>query len=74
MSAALKTLLHEFAVPRMNVRHIVVSAFVGNVGSVRVFEKNGFVLRGTIDGMHEMAETKGGGRRAGQVLEWTSAA
>lgn len=33
----------------MGVRHITISAFKGNQASVRVFEKNGFVLTRTVE-------------------------
>lgn len=49
MSAVLATLLKEWVIPRMGVRNIRVEAMVGNVGSVRVFEKNGFVLEDTVE-------------------------
>ncbi|KAF9486332.1 acyl-CoA N-acyltransferase [Pholiota conissans] len=69
MTDAVDTLLHEWAIPRMGVRRIIVGAFTGNDGSVKVFEKNGFkhlrtiaefkVIKGKMRGLH--------------VLEWTSA-
>lgn len=43
MTDALQTLMWDWAVPRMGVRHFIVSAFEGNTGSLRVFEKSGFV-------------------------------
>lgn len=49
MSAALGTIIREWMVPRMAARKIRVEAFVGNVGSVRVFEKNGFVQEQTLE-------------------------
>ncbi|KAJ7070497.1 GNAT domain-containing protein [Mycena amicta] len=45
MSDAFKTVLTMWAVPRMGVRKMVVNALEGNIGSVKVFEKNGFRLR-----------------------------
>lgn len=47
MSKAIGTLIREWMVPRMNAKHMRTEAFVGNAASVRVFEKNGFVLEGT---------------------------
>ncbi|KAF8973919.1 acyl-CoA N-acyltransferase [Flammula alnicola] len=49
MTDAVDTLVHDWAVPRMGVRRILTGAFVGNHGSVRVFEKNGFTLVRTIE-------------------------
>ncbi|KAI0825005.1 acyl-CoA N-acyltransferase [Trametes gibbosa] len=43
MTAAIKTLLHEWAIPRMGVRQLRVETFSDNIGSRRVFEKLGFV-------------------------------
>lgn len=48
MSAAVRTILHEWAIPRMGVRKMRVETFLDNVGSLRVFEKNGFVLENTV--------------------------
>ena len=48
MSAALGTVIKEWMIPRMNAHHIRVEAFAGNTASVRVFEKNGFVLDKTV--------------------------
>ncbi|KAH9944275.1 acyl-CoA N-acyltransferase [Epithele typhae] len=47
MSVAIRTLIHEWAVPRMGVRQIRVETFEENLGSRRVFEKNGFVYEKT---------------------------
>jgi len=49
MSAAVSTLLRDWAIPRMSVRRMRVETAVGNIGSVRVFEKNGFVLEKLVD-------------------------
>ncbi|TCD65676.1 hypothetical protein EIP91_002303 [Steccherinum ochraceum] len=43
MTAAIGTVIRDWMIPRMNARHIRAETFVGNIGSVRVFEKNGFV-------------------------------
>jgi RimJ/RimL family protein N-acetyltransferase len=42
MSDAFQTLLRQWAIPRMDVRRMVVTTLKGNKGSVGVFEKNGF--------------------------------
>ncbi|KAF4611980.1 hypothetical protein D9613_004126 [Agrocybe pediades] len=66
MTDALDTILHEWAIPRMNVRRILTGAFIGNVGSVRVFQKNGFKMLRTVD---EFAVVRGT-MRGLHVLEW----
>ncbi|KAI0655203.1 acyl-CoA N-acyltransferase [Cubamyces menziesii] len=48
MTAAIKTLMQEWAIPRMGVRQIRVETFTDNIGSRRVFEKLGFVYEKTI--------------------------
>ncbi|KAI8990554.1 acyl-CoA N-acyltransferase [Trametes punicea] len=47
MTAAIRTLTHTWAIPRMGVRQIRVETFTDNIGSRRVFEKNGFVYEKT---------------------------
>lgn len=66
MTDALDTLLHDWAIPRMKARHVVVTAFTSNVGSVRVFEKLGFTLRETLDDFEDVK----GRIRGYHVLEW----
>ncbi|KIJ38427.1 hypothetical protein M422DRAFT_104847, partial [Sphaerobolus stellatus SS14] len=48
MSLTIKTLLDQWIIPRMGAKKINATAFNGNIGSVRVFEKNGFVLEKTL--------------------------
>ncbi|THH10212.1 hypothetical protein EW146_g8443 [Bondarzewia mesenterica] len=48
MSAVIATLMREWMVPRMGVRQVRPSIHDGNRGSMRVFEKNGFVLYKTM--------------------------
>ncbi|PCH34023.1 hypothetical protein WOLCODRAFT_94664 [Wolfiporia cocos MD-104 SS10] len=68
MSTALKTLLTAWAIPRMGVRRIRAETFRGNVGSVRVFEKNGFVLEKTVD--HGEVTTSGKRIDGAHILWW----
>ncbi|TEB20039.1 acyl-CoA N-acyltransferase [Coprinellus micaceus] len=42
MTSCVKTILTKWAVPRMNTRIVRVSVFSGNIGSQKVFLKNGF--------------------------------
>ncbi|KAH9486385.1 hypothetical protein JR316_0000449 [Psilocybe cubensis] len=66
MTEAVRTILHDWGVPRMGIRHVWVSTFTGNDGSVKVFMKNGFKLIYTCD---EHKEAKGK-MRGINVLEW----
>jgi RimJ/RimL family protein N-acetyltransferase len=66
MTDAVDTVLHDWAIPRMNVRHILVAVFEGNVGSVKVFLKNGFKMKATYK---DHIEVKGKIHTV-HVLEW----
>jgi len=70
MTAALGTLLREWAIPMMNVRRMHVSAFAGNKGSVRVFEKNGFKHVDTVDECIDLADCGRHGKVGLHVLDW----
>ena len=67
MTDAVDTVLHDWAIPRMNVRHILLNAFEGNEGSVKVFLRNGFKMKATYK---DHTEVKGK-IRGMHVLEWT---
>lgn len=69
MTAALGAILHQWAVPKMGVRRMRGETFKGNIGSIRVFEKNGFVLEKTID--HVETINCGGTRLGTSVLWWS---
>ena len=43
MTAVIRALIEQWLIPRMNGHYIKGFAMLGNRGSVRVFEKNGFV-------------------------------
>lgn len=66
MSDTVDTLIHDWAIPRMKVQRIAVAAFLGNPGSVRVFEKNGFRTRSVVEDAVEVR----GKRRGLHILEW----
>jgi RimJ/RimL family protein N-acetyltransferase len=66
MTAALGTLIKNWAIPRMGVCRMRVNTFIGNEGSVRVFEKNGFVLVGRVEDCIEVRGAKDGLN----ILEW----
>ena len=68
MTTALSTIMNRWLVPQMGVRLIRVEVFEGNVGSVRVFEKNGFKLEGTVP---QRMVTNSGVKVTGMhVLSW----
>ncbi|KAI1788791.1 acyl-CoA N-acyltransferase [Ganoderma leucocontextum] len=48
MTAAIRTFIRDWAVPRMGVRKIRVETFSDNIGSRRVFEKLGFTYEKTV--------------------------
>lgn len=66
MSDVFGTLLNDWAIPRMGVRRMLVLAFEGNIGSVKVFEKNGFTQTRIVK---DHLEAKGE-MRSSHVLEW----
>ncbi|KAG1734033.1 uncharacterized protein EDB91DRAFT_1057071 [Suillus paluster] len=49
MTAAVGLFMSAWAIPRMGARHVVAYTFAENIGSIRVFEKNGFVNKGLLD-------------------------
>ncbi|KAJ3510912.1 hypothetical protein NMY22_g15820 [Coprinellus aureogranulatus] len=66
MTACIKTILHKWAVPRMNAHIVRGAAFSGNIGSQKTFLKNGFKHIATlVDHIHVRGETK-----SLEVLEW----
>jgi RimJ/RimL family protein N-acetyltransferase len=67
MTAAIGLLMTAWGIPRMGVHHVVAHTFVGNIGSNRVFEKNGFVNRGLFDN----GKTVRGEKKVMTLLEWT---
>ncbi|TBU34788.1 acyl-CoA N-acyltransferase [Dichomitus squalens] len=48
MTAAIRTFIRDWAVPRMGARRIRVETFADNIGSRRVFEKLGFTYEKTV--------------------------
>lgn len=68
MTSVVKTIIHEWAIPRMNARHFKVSAFVENKGSVRVFEKLGFQHYKKLDDWVQLPASRGGGKRSLHIL------
>ncbi|KZT74974.1 hypothetical protein DAEQUDRAFT_807252 [Daedalea quercina L-15889] len=67
MSAALRTLMTEWAIPRMNVRVVRAEAYTENFASTRVFEKFGFVQERIAD---DVVTTNSGVTWHGVRLLW----
>lgn len=68
MSAVVCAVINQWMIPYMNAHKIDAEVFEGNVGSVRVFEKNGFKLHETVK-VDQVGQ--GCGRIEGvHVLEW----
>ncbi|KAF8486709.1 hypothetical protein JB92DRAFT_2759409 [Gautieria morchelliformis] len=61
MTSAIGTLIEQWIKPRMGAKIIWANVWKGNHGSVRVFEKNGFVLEMTLEDSKARTESRGGG-------------
>jgi len=66
MGAAVAAVVNQWAIPRLNAHKIQASTLEGNITSIRVLEKVGFRLRGTVDNYEEIR----GESRGVQWLEW----
>lgn len=66
MSDAVNTVLQDWGIPRMNIRHMWVSTFMDNEASMKVFLKNGFKLIGSYEDHFEVK----GKVRGLTLLEW----
>ncbi|KAJ5683722.1 acetyltransferase GNAT family [Penicillium maclennaniae] len=73
MTLAIRTLIHDWGIPHMNVHHIKCYAFVGNEGSLRVLEKNGFERERTLEDWVPVSESRGGGRKSIVLMAWRGA-
>lgn len=60
MTAVVKTLIELWAVPHMGARKFYAAAFPHNVPSHKVFLRNGFQFAGTVIGVVQFPESKGG--------------
>ncbi|KAG6916193.1 hypothetical protein DXG01_008075 [Tephrocybe rancida] len=67
MSAAISTLIQSWAIPRLNAHKMQASVLEGNVASIKVLEKVGFKLRGTLCDYEDVRGVSMGT----QWLEWT---
>lgn len=66
MSDAVTTVLQDWGIPRMNIRHMWVTTIAENEASVKVFLKNGFKLINTYEDFFEVK----GKVRGLNLLEW----
>ncbi|CAE6378706.1 unnamed protein product [Rhizoctonia solani] len=60
MTAVIKTVIDLWAVPHMNAHKFYAAAFPENVGSQKVFLKNGFEIVEQVIGAVQFPESKGG--------------
>ncbi|KAF7131209.1 hypothetical protein CNMCM5793_004259 [Aspergillus hiratsukae] len=74
MTAVIKAVIEEWAVPRMNARVIKASAYADNRASMRVFEKNGFRLEHELEDWAVVPRDRGGGVKSIVVLVWEGTA
>ncbi|KAL5523872.1 hypothetical protein ACEPAG_8045 [Sanghuangporus baumii] len=70
MTAAVRTIIHDWAVPQMNAHTIYGSTYSGNAASVRVFLKNGFKEFDFVDNCVKIRKSKGGGKAGVHFLVW----
>lgn len=68
-TVVLRILINHWAVPKMNVRRMLCTAFKGNEGSIRVMQKNGFRFRE----LRKNATCLRGEWRDLNVMEWEHA-
>ncbi|KAF9650299.1 hypothetical protein BDM02DRAFT_3093385 [Thelephora ganbajun] len=68
MSAAVGMVINQWMIPHLNAHKIHTEAFEGNMGSVRVFEKNGLKLLETVK--VELVGPGCGRIEGMHVLEW----
>lgn len=70
MSVAVRTVIQDWAIPRMNLHLLRGSFFVGNIGSMKVFEKNNFEEVGTFKDWAPASPNKGRGKMSIVVMKW----
>ncbi|KAJ7153277.1 acyl-CoA N-acyltransferase [Mycena filopes] len=69
-SAAVKLIMNEWAVPQMGLTEVRAQCFMSNLGSVKLWEKHGFVEEPELRGVVNVSEAKGGGVEPDCVLIW----
>jgi len=69
-SAAVNVVINEWAVPQMGCTEVRAQCFMSNLGSVKLWEKHGFVEDPELRGVVNVPEAKGGGVEPDCVLIW----
>ncbi|KAJ5618474.1 hypothetical protein N7528_006585 [Penicillium herquei] len=72
MTSVLYSLIHDWG-PRMNLSHLRAATFIGNEGSLKVFEKNNFTQTGILHDWVPVSESRGGGKRSIIMVRWQGA-
>lgn len=67
-TSCLQALIHSYMVPVLHATRIRATVLVGNMGSRRAQEKNGFREIGRF--WTEIGENRGGGTKECWVMEW----
>ncbi|CAG8293947.1 unnamed protein product [Penicillium nalgiovense] len=70
MSVAVRTVIRDWAIPRMNLHLLRGSFYAENMGSRRVMEKNNFEDICTLKDWAPVSPNKGGGKKSIVVMEW----
>lgn len=70
MSRAVQTVIQDWAIPRMNMRHLRGSFWAGNVGSQKVFERNNFEEVAFLKDCVPENPVKKLGKMSVVVMEW----
>jgi L-amino acid N-acyltransferase YncA len=70
MSLVYKTIIRDWAVPRMNLHFLKGSFYAENKGSARVFQKNNFEVICTLKDWARGNPAKGQGMMSIVVVEW----
>ena len=70
MSTVIRTFIKELAVPLLNAHIIHATYYLDNIGSRKVFEKNGFVLVTTVQDIFAASESRGGAMLSIGLLRW----
>lgn len=70
MTLAMRTVLQDWGVPRMNIHILKSCAFLENQASLRVFEKNNFEVVCTLKDWVPVSESRGGGTKSLVIVNW----
>ncbi|KAJ7153228.1 hypothetical protein C8R46DRAFT_1228169 [Mycena filopes] len=69
-TAAVGVVINDWAIPQMGCTELQALCFVLNVGSVKIWERYGFIEDPLLRGEVTLPESKGGGVEATCVLVW----